>query len=97
VAERFTGLRKVHAVTASQQAFGQLTLTPHRMGADTFYTKQLLNQASLSVEAFVRDDLARQMAVELDRVYINGIWRRRRATGNFEYQQASAQSLSRLQ
>jgi hypothetical protein len=45
------------SVTASQQAFGQLTLTPHRMGADTFYTKQLLNQASLSVEAFVRDDL----------------------------------------
>lgn len=60
------------AVTASQQAFGQLTLTPHRMGADTFYTKQLLNQASLSVEAFVRDDMVRQMSVELDRVYLNG-------------------------
>jgi HK97 family phage major capsid protein len=60
------------SVTASQQAFGQLTLTPHRMGADTFYTKQLLNQASISVEAFVRDDLVRQMAVELDRVYLNG-------------------------
>jgi len=59
-------------VTASTQAFGQLTLMPHRLGADTFYTKQLLNQASLSVEAFVRDDLVAAQAVELDRVYLNG-------------------------
>jgi HK97 family phage major capsid protein len=59
-------------VTASTQAFGQLTLMPHRLGADTFYTKQLLNQASLSVEAFVRDDLVAAEAVELDRVYLNG-------------------------
>jgi HK97 family phage major capsid protein len=59
-------------VTASTQAFGQLTLTPHRLGADTFYTKQLLNQASLSVEAFVRSDLVAAQAVELDRVYLNG-------------------------
>ena len=59
-------------VTASTQQFGQLTLTPHRLGADTFYTKQLLNQASLSVEAFVREDLVAASAVELDRVYLNG-------------------------
>lgn len=65
-------LAEAASVTASNQTFGQLTLVPHRMGADTFYTKQLLNQASLSVEAFVRDDLVRQMAVELDRVYIQG-------------------------
>lgn len=60
------------SISASNQTFGQLTLTPHRMGADVAYTKQLLVQASLSVEAFVRDDMAKQMAVELDRVYING-------------------------
>ena len=65
-------LAEAASVTASTQAFGQLTLMPHRLGADTFYTKQLLNQASLSVEAFVRDDLVAAMAVELDRVYING-------------------------
>jgi HK97 family phage major capsid protein/HK97 family phage prohead protease len=59
-------------VTASTQAFGQLTLVPHRLGADTFYTKQLLNQASISVEAFVRNDLVAAQAVELDRVYLNG-------------------------
>ncbi len=59
-------------VTASVQGFGQLTLMPHRLGADTFYTKQLLNQSSLSVEAFVREDLVAAQAVELDRVYLNG-------------------------
>ncbi len=59
-------------VTASTQAFGQLTLMPHRLGADTFYTKQLLNQSSLSVEVFVREDLVAAQAVELDRVYIYG-------------------------
>lgn len=60
------------AVTESDQSFGQLALTPHRLGVDTAYTKQLVNQASLSVEAFVRDDMARQSAVERDRVYLNG-------------------------
>jgi len=65
-------LAEAATVTASTQAFGQLTLMPHRLGADTFYTKQLLNQASLSVEAFVRDDLVAASAVELDRVYLNG-------------------------
>lgn len=60
------------SVTESDPSFGQLALTPHRLGVDTAYTKQLVNQASLSVEAFVRDDMARQAAVELDRVYLNG-------------------------
>jgi HK97 family phage major capsid protein len=61
------------AVTESDQTFQQIYFTPHRMGADTAYTKQLLAQASLSVEAFVRDDIAKQMAVEEDRVGFNGL------------------------
>lgn len=65
-------LPEAGSVTATNETFGQLTLSPHRMGADVYFTKQLVAQASLSVEAFVRDDLTRQMAVELDRVYING-------------------------
>lgn len=60
------------SVTESDQSFGQLALTPHRLGIDTAYTKQLVNQSSLSVEAFVRDDMARQGAVERDRVFLNG-------------------------
>ncbi len=60
------------AITLSQQVFAQLNLTPKRMGVATAYTKQLLSQASLSVEAFVRSDQALTMAVEEDRVSING-------------------------
>ncbi len=60
------------AITLSQQVFAQLNLSPKRMGVATAYTKQLLTQASLSVEAFVRSDQALAMAVEEDRVTING-------------------------
>lgn len=59
-------------INESQQSFAQLLLTPHRMGAVTSYTKQLLAQASLSVEMFVRSDIALTMAVEEDRVTILG-------------------------
>ncbi len=76
-------LAEAATVTASTQLFGQLTLMPHRLGADTFYTKQLLNQASLSVEAFVRDDLVAAQAVELDRVYLNGSGTAGEPTGIF--------------
>jgi len=60
------------SVTEADQAFAQLFLTPHRMVANTAYTKQLLAQASLSIEAFVRSDTAMAMAVEEDRVTILG-------------------------
>lgn len=59
-------------ITASQQAFAQLVLSPKRMGVVTGYTKQLLAQASLSVEMFVRSDQALTMAVEEDRVTLYG-------------------------
>ncbi len=59
-------------ITPSEQSFKQLGLVPHRLGADTAYTKELVNQTSLSVEAFVRDDITRVLAVERDRVAING-------------------------
>ena len=59
--------------TESDQTFAQLGLSPKRLGADSAYTKQLVAQASLSVEAFVRDDIAKQMAVEADRVCIAGL------------------------
>ncbi len=60
------------SVTESDQTFAQLVMSPHRLGADTAYTKQLLAQASLSVEAFVRSDIAQAMAVEEDRATIQG-------------------------
>lgn len=59
-------------VTASQMVFAQLGLLPHRLVASTAFDKQLVAQASLSVEALVRDTIARIMAVEKNRAMING-------------------------
>lgn len=58
--------------TESQQAFGQLGLTPKTVGAFTDISRKLLLQASLDVEALVRDDLSRVIALEIDRAVING-------------------------
>lgn len=60
------------AITESQLALAQLGLSPKRMGAASSYTKQLLTQASLSVEMMVRQDIALAMGVEEDRVIIQG-------------------------
>lgn len=60
------------ALTRTQQVVDQLGLTPHRLAASTAYDKQLLAQASLSVEAFVREDLTTVLALEKDRVAITG-------------------------
>ena len=60
------------AITQSQETFAQLVLSPKRNGVATQYTKQLLAQASIGVEAFVRTDQMLTLAVEEDRVAING-------------------------
>jgi HK97 family phage major capsid protein len=59
-------------VTAADQAFGQLGLVPHRLVADTAYTKELLMQASIDIEAFVRNDLMTVLAIEKDRASLFG-------------------------
>ncbi len=58
--------------TPSDQAFGQLGLTPHRLVGDTAYTKELLMQSSIPVESFIKDDLMRVLAIALDLAAING-------------------------
>jgi HK97 family phage major capsid protein len=60
------------SVTASDQTFNQLGLTPHRLAAQTAYDKQLLAQASISVEAMVRNDIALQMALKKDLAILVG-------------------------
>src|ERR1041384_4385837 len=59
-------------ITPSQQAFAQLGLVPHRLGADTAYDKEFLIQSTLDVEAFTREDLMKVLAIEKDRAGING-------------------------
>jgi HK97 family phage major capsid protein len=59
-------------VTATDQAFAQLGLTPKRLIGRTGYTKELMNQTDISVEAFVRDDIMNVLALAKDLAAING-------------------------
>lgn len=61
-----------NAPTESQQAFDQVALSPETVGAFTDISRKLLLQSSLDVENFVRGDLAKTLALEIDRVCING-------------------------
>jgi HK97 family phage major capsid protein len=61
-----------NAPTESQQVFGQVTMSPKTVGAFTDISRKLLIQSSIDVEAFVRNDLASVLALEIDRAAING-------------------------
>ncbi len=58
--------------TESQQAIDQVNMTPKTVGAFVDYSRRLLLQSSIDVEAMVRADLARVIALELDRAAIYG-------------------------
>ena len=60
------------ALTDSESTFGQLVLTPHRLGATVPYTTQFIAQSSLSVEAFIRDDLMKVLAIAKDLAALHG-------------------------
>lgn len=67
--------------TESQQAFDQVTLSPKTVGAFTDYSRRLLLQSSLTVEAFVRMDLARAIALAIDLAAIAGTGTSNQPTG----------------
>lgn len=60
------------ALADSESTFGQVKLTPHRLGATVPYSAQFLKQTSVSAEAFVRDDLMKVLAIEKDRAALHG-------------------------
>lgn len=60
------------APTESQQTVGQVLLSPKTVGAFTDYSRRLLLQSSLDVEAFVRADLAAIIGLALQAAAING-------------------------
>src|SRR5271165_4403304 len=59
-------LAENQSVTESDQVFGQFSLTPHTLMAQTKYSKQLLAQTSIDVEGLVRSDLNYIIAIALD-------------------------------
>lgn len=61
------------SITASDQALGQLSMTPKTCIAITDVSEQLLAQSSPSAEAFVMADLASSVAIDgVDNAVING-------------------------
>lgn len=60
------------APTESQQAVDQVNMTPKTVGAFVDYSRRLLLQSSIDVEGMVRNDLARVIALEIDRAAIYG-------------------------
>lgn len=76
-------LAEGNAPTESQQSVGQVPLTPKTIGAFTDYTRRLLLQSSLDVEAFVRMDLALQLALGIQHGALNGTGTGNMPTGLF--------------
>ena len=58
--------------TESQQTIDQVSLTPKTCGAFTDFSRRLIIQSSIDVENMVRSDLARVLALEIDRVGLYG-------------------------
>lgn len=54
------------SITDSQATFAQKAMTPHRVGASYPFTMQLLAQSSLSVDAFVMNELNTVLALKKD-------------------------------
>ena len=69
------------APTESQQAFDQVNMTPKTLGGFVDFSRRTLLQASIDVEQFVRGDLAKVLALELDRAGIYGTGSSNQPTG----------------
>lgn len=60
------------APTESAETLGQVTMSPKTVGAFVDYSRRLLLQSSVDVEQMVRNDLARVIALEIDRAGLYG-------------------------
>ncbi len=61
------------APTESTSAVDQVTMSPKTVGAYTDVSRKLLLQSSIDVENMVRNDIARVLALEIDRVALYGL------------------------
>jgi HK97 family phage major capsid protein len=69
------------APTESQQTFEQVAMSPKTVGAYTDISRKLLKQSSISVESFVRGDLATILGIEIDRASLHGSGSSNQPTG----------------
>ncbi len=61
-----------NTITNSNQTIDYVPLTPKTVGARTLFPRDLVSQTSMDVEKFIMNDLSTVLAIELDRVGING-------------------------
>ena len=80
--------------TESQQAIDQVNMTPKTVGAYVDYSRRLLLQSSVDVEGMVRNDLARVIALEIDRAAIYGTGSSNQPQGLTNVSGIGAQSLT---
>lgn len=59
-------------LTKSTAALDQILLAPHRVGAYSSFTRQLVLQSSVDVEQFLRDDLLATVNVKTDYLILQG-------------------------
>jgi len=60
-------------ITASDQAIGQLVLTPHEGAAMTRLSNRLLRMATPGIDAFIRDDLVAVAQRGMDQAWLRGV------------------------
>jgi len=74
-------LTETGATTPSEQTFGEVTLAPKRLSAETPFSKQLIAQSSIDIESFVRRDLANIMIRTIDLASLHGTGASNQPTG----------------
>jgi HK97 family phage major capsid protein/HK97 family phage prohead protease len=60
------------AITQAEALFDQITLSPKQLGARSQYSRLALQQTTPGIEALVRADLAKQMALGIDAAAVSG-------------------------
>jgi HK97 family phage major capsid protein len=68
-------------VTASNATLGSVSLNPKTLQATTAYSRQLLAQATVDIEALVRNDMAAVHALAWDRAVLHGTGDNNQPTG----------------
>lgn len=71
-ASSISNVTEIQALTETQPTTGKISLTPRRKGAFIEYSQQTLLQSGIAVEAMLRDDLLKSLAVTLENEIING-------------------------
>lgn len=71
-ASAISRVTEIAALTETNPTINQVSLTPKRFGGFVEYSKQTLIQASMAVEAMIRDDLLASAALDIQDQVING-------------------------